>query len=120
MHQKNSLRDCRYYKNKRHYPFEELGCKFQHGSNIEVLNLKTQQKTDNFSEDEPETLEVFCTSTPKYSDMTGYHSKKQPWKCEDSHDTFDTTNCAECFVMKYIHERNRNTNGGCKINFEDW
>ena len=37
MHSKTNLKDCHYYKRKKHCPFEELGCKFGHEINLQLI-----------------------------------------------------------------------------------
>ena len=32
MHSNIKLKECNYYRTKRHCPFEDLGCKFGHGT----------------------------------------------------------------------------------------
>ena len=40
MHSEINLKECRYYKRKTHCPFEDLGCKFGHGSSIQIVTAK--------------------------------------------------------------------------------
>ena len=35
MHSNINIKECKYYRTKRHCPFEDLGCKFGHGTDFQ-------------------------------------------------------------------------------------
>ena len=116
MHLKDNIRHCHYYKNNRHCPFENLGCKFQHEPFIQAKNLQVKDNSDKLNKSDSEILHSFFTSTPKKLDIM-----KQPLKCEDDHDTIDPQ-CTECFVIQYIRndqKRHRIRSHEVHLTFEE-
>jgi hypothetical protein len=128
MHSGFRIVQCRYYRNNLRCPFEELGCKFLHDSDIQenyttsdtsVITpgsrstvMSGSEKSDNF--DSFENL-AFCTSTPKKPGQTknpgqtkkpgqtkSYESKRMKLQCENC---TDQSQCDGCYVDEYIQRQ---------------
>ena len=80
IHSGINLKQCHYFRNKQHCPFDELGCKFRH---LDIVKDTPKQMGDNsemLSEHSSDTLNhlehyedisdnrPFCTFTPKVSE----------------------------------------------------
>ena len=102
MHSKHHLRECHYYKGKSYCPFDDLGCKFRHGTNKQVedtdgnmddTNETVDDSHSDISENNP--TNPICTSTPV---------KKQNslLKCEDC---LNISQCTACRIIQQIEER---------------
>ena len=108
MHLKKNLKLCCYYRKKeKHCPFDDLGCKFLHEPNIQIINLQEKDTFDNLSEFNIETFKNFCTSTPKKQEIIGHPPKMQQLICENSHEILDPSQCDECLVIQYIRNKNK-------------
>ena len=109
MHSSKKVRQCRYYRNGIHCPFDELGCKFGHTGNNEsedtVSKMEDKTKLSNKTSgnmynardfhsghfEENVDTRSFRTSTPKKSDSvfsTSYLKwQKEVFKCETCKNT---------------------------------
>ena len=112
MHSKIKLKECKYYRTKRHCPFEDLGCKFGHGTDIQsetidrqiedISKMSNYVHSDTFDYEGKEDMtkkESFCTSTP-------LKKQKKLLQCEECP---DLTQCTDCLIKQYIQERYRSS-----------
>ena len=106
MHSIINLKECNYFRNKRQCPFEDLGCKFGHGTDfqreatdrqigdISEQSNETNDKTFDYEGDMLENSS-FCTSTP-------LKKKKILLKCEECP---NLTQCTDCLIKQHMQER---------------
>ena len=103
MHSNPRVKQCKYYKNDEHCPYDDLGCMFGHDLNTQVVDIIEQVKeytNDIFNHevqgdysalkkyDSIMTNHVFkeipiFTSTPKKSDKRHNCSTNNFSKCDD-------------------------------------
>ena len=105
-----------YFRNNLLCPFEELGCKFLHDSDIQenditsdISEITTGSRSTGIScsektEDSFESLE-FCTSTlKKPGQIKSHESKKRKLQCENC---TDKAQCDGCYVDEYIQKQRK-------------
>ena len=106
MHSGVNLKECKYFRNKDHCPFDNLGCKFFHGTLFQdeetsskmdqTPELLNEPNSDTFNQEDIEANKEeksFYTSTPL---------KKQELKCDEC---LDISQCTDCLIKQHFQER---------------
>ena len=135
IHDFSVSRNCHYYNNEMHCPFEEIGCKFYHKQSVEcyygvkchiklcqyrhLTNLKEDASSDNIvSEDYTATNDIQVQKDEEKDENREVHKGKEKIDIKSAAETEDVIECAH-FDMKMescVEYTDINESENC----EDW